>query len=361
MKKKDIFNPKKASQVKLTLDQKIFFCSTLSYCLRSGIALSRALNIILGFEDLDKRLKLVARLVTLDLNEGKSLSFAMGKVSRTFDKAFIALVEAAEQTGQLDAVFDAIVKDYRREKKLASEIKQALAYPSIVISAMTVIAFMMVVVVIPKVADMYSRMQLDMPIYTAIILNSSVFINEHVWAVLGGMAGFIIINVLIIAKVPQVKVFFKLVISKMPVVKGLFVNYDLARFCRSEALLYANGVPILNSMEIATSVFFRVQFRKAMAAVKEGVKKGVSIKASFEQTGAFPSFFVQLIGVGEETASLEQAFENLSAYFDEKVTESVNRIASMIEPLLMVFLGVMVGGMIFSIITPVYQMVGGLV
>jgi len=360
-KKKDVFNPIKAAKVKLSLEQKIFFCSTLSYCLKSGIALSRALDIILSFEDLPKKLMLVTKLVVLDLNEGKSMSVALGRVSRSFDKAFLALVEAAEQSGQLDEVFDAIVKDLTREKKLVSEIKQALTYPSVVISAMSLIALLMVVVVIPKVAGMYDKMRLDVPLYTAIILNSSVFINQHIWLVLGSAGAFAAVFVTIVTKVRKVKVILKLAISKMPIVRNLFTYYDLARFCRSESLLYAHGVPILRSLEISTSIFFKVQFKEAMVSVREAVKKGVSIKDAFEQTKVFPSFYTQLVGVGEETASLEQAFSNLSVYYDEKVTESVNRLASMIEPLLMIFLGVMVGGMIFSIITPVYQMVGGLV
>lgn len=310
---------------------------------------------------MDAKLKLVIEGVLYELEKGKSFSVAVSQFGRSFDSAFIALVSSAEQTGQLDEVLKAVAKDYEREKKLVSEVKQALTYPSVILCAMMLVAFLMVVMVLPKLGEMYGRMDIEIPMYTRIILDVATFANKNlIWVVLGAVI-LVVSFILLITKVEKVRLLIKILLSRTPVISNLLTNYDLARFCRSSSLLYANGVPILTSLDISGSIFFKPSFKKAVISVSEQLKKGISIKDSFSQTKVFPGLFTQLIGVGEESASLDQAFMNLSIYFDEKVTESVNRLASIMEPLIMALLGVMVGGMIFSIITPVYQMVGGLV
>lgn len=350
-------NPHKIS---LSLDQKIFLCSNLSYCLHSGISLSAAIGILLSFEDIKPNQKLFLQGVQAGLSEGKSFSKVTQDYPKAFDTSAVALIASAEESGKLDEILTTMSKDFARTKKLVSEVKQALTYPSIVLFSMGGISIMMIVVVIPKVAQMYSRMQIEMPVYTAFILNGGVFISEHLIPIAVGFITFSFVLFFSLIKIDKVNTMFKNIVTGMPIVKSIFSNYDLTHFCRSVSLLYTNGVPILRTIDLSSASLIRPVFRKALGQVTQSLEKGGSFKESFAATKVFPSIFIQLVGVGEQSATLDQTFSNLGDYFDDKVTEAIKRFAGMLEPLLMVFLGLMVGGLIFSIITPVYQMVGGM-
>ena len=306
-------------------------------------------------------IKEVIEDIRKSLEGGVTLSKCFEKYPQYFDNVYCNLIKAGEASGKLDVFLLKIVDSLEKKEKIKKKIKSALMYPAIMFSvAITVSAFMLIKVV-PVFAKMYDGMGLDLPKPTAVIMSMSDFLRGT-----GGMVllitiitSFIVFKYLT-AKNEMIKYRWHKQILKLPVFGDLILKSLLARISLIMGNLSAAGVNLLESIEIAKSVSSNVVVSEALENVKKGVFSGDTLTKLFLKEPLFPPTFSQLISVGEQTGHLDEMFGSVAMYYEEEFDTSVDNMSSMIEPIMIVFMGVMIGGLMIAMYSPIFN-VGALI
>ena len=295
------------------------------------------------------------------LEGGVPLSKCFEKYPQYFDNVYCNLIKAGEASGKLDVFLLKIVDSLEKKEKIKKKIKSALMYPAIMFSvAITVSAFMLIKVV-PVFAKMYAGMGLDLPAPTAVIMSMSDFLRGT-----GGMVllisliSFFVGFKYLTAKNEMIKYRWHKQILKLPVFGDLILKSLLARISLIMGNLSAAGVNLLESIEIAKSVSNNVVVTEALENVKKGVFSGDTLTKLFLKEPLFPPTFSQLISVGEQTGQLDEMFGSVAMYYEEEFDGAVDNMSSLIEPIMIVFMGIMIGGLMIAMYSPIFN-VGALI
>ncbi len=290
------------------------------------------------------------------LEGGVTLSKCFEKYPQYFDNVYCNLIKAGEASGKLDVFLLKIVESLEKKEKIKKKIKGALMYPSIMFTvAITVSAFMLVKVV-PVFAKMYDGMGIELPKATATIMSMSDFLRGTGGMVLlfGGIGGFFIFRYLT-TKNALVRYKWHKQVLKLPVFGDMILKSLLARISLILGNLSAAGVNLLESLEIAKSVSNNVVVTEALENVKKGVFSGDTLTKLFLKEPLFPPTFSQLISVGEQTGQLDEMFGSVAMYYEEEFDNSVENMSSLIEPIMIVFMGVMIGGLMIAMYSPIFN------
>ena len=295
------------------------------------------------------------------LEGGVSLSKSFEKYPDLFDNVYVNLVKAGEASGKLDVFLLKIVDSLEKKEKIKKKIKSALMYPSIMFTvAITVSAFMLVKVV-PVFAKMYDGMGIALPKATAIILSMSNFLRGTGGMVLlfGSIIFFVVFRYLT-TKNPTIRYRWHKQVLKLPVFGDLILKSLLARISLIMGNLSAAGVNLLESLDIAKSVSNNVVVTEAIDNIKKGVFSGETLTKLFLKEPLFPPTFSQLISVGEQTGQLDEMFNSVASYYEEEFDSAVDNMSSLIEPIMIVFMGLMIGGLMIAMYSPIFN-VGALI
>ncbi len=295
------------------------------------------------------------------LEGGVTLSKCFEKYPQYFDNVYVNLIKAGEASGKLDVFLLKIVESLEKKEKIKKKIKGALMYPGIMFTvAITVSAFMLVKVV-PVFAKMYDGMGIALPAATATIMSMSDFLRGTGGMVLlfGSIIGFILFKYLT-TKNAMIKYRWHKQVLKMPVFGDMILKSLLARISLILGNLSAAGVNLLESLEIAKSVSNNVVVTEALENVKKGVFSGDTLTKLFLKEPLFPPTFSQLISVGEQTGQLDEMFNSVASYYEEEFDSSVDNMSSLIEPIMIVFMGLMIGGLMIAMYSPIFN-VGALI
>ena len=290
------------------------------------------------------------------LEGGVTLSKCFEKYPQYFDNVYCNLIKAGEASGKLDVFLLKIVESLEKKEKIKKKIKGALMYPGIMFTvAITVSAFMLVKVV-PVFAKMYDGMGIELPKATATIMAMSDFLRGTGGMVLlfGGIGGFIAFRYLT-TKNAAIKYKWHKQILKLPVFGDMILKSLLARISLILGNLSAAGVNLLESLEIAKSVSNNVVVTEALENVKKGVFSGDTLTKLFLKEPMFPPTFSQLISVGEQTGQLDELFGSVAMYYEEEFDTSVENMSSLIEPIMIVFMGIMIGGLMIAMYSPIFN------
>lgn len=350
---KDINIPGLSGKVKakdLTL-----FSRQFATMINAGLSLTKALAILTEQTENKTLRKIVAELLS-DVEKGRGLSEAMLKHAKTFPPIFINMVKAGEAGGVLDEVLLRVADHFENEAAIKSKIKSAMAYPTVMFMMSMLITFILLTFVVPIFAKMFEQMGGSLPLLTKLLLDLSGFMQGWWWLVL-----IVLIASYIAfkqykntqggrAKVDRGKL-------KIPIFGKLIQKMSIGRFSRTLSTLLSSGVPILHALDIVADSAGNDVVAKAVRATRLSIKEGETIAKPLTGHKVFPPMVVQMIAIGEETGALDTMLSKIADFYDAEVANTVETLTSILEPLLIVFMGVMIGGIIISLYLPMFNII----
>ena len=345
---------------KIKSEDVVIFSKQFATMVKAGLPILQVLSMLRDQLE-NPSLKEVIEDIRKKLEGGVTLSTCFNNYPKLFDNVYVNLIKAGEASGKLDVFLLKIVDSLEKKEKIKKKIKGALMYPGIMFSvAITVSAFMLVKVV-PVFAKMYDGMGIELPKATAVIMGMSDFLRGT-----GGMVlflcliiGFFVFRYLT-TKNATIQYKWHKQVLKLPVFGDMILKSLLARISLILGNLSAAGVNLLESLEIAKSVSNNVVVTEALENVKKGVFSGDTLTKLFLKEPLFPPTFSQLISVGEQTGQLDEMFNSVASYYEEEFDSSVDNMSSLIEPIMIVFMGLMIGGLMIAMYSPIFN-VGALI
>lgn len=340
---------------KVSLKEKLFFAQHLRLMLKSGISLSKAAK-TLSKQTSNKYFAKILDDVAESVEKGASFSESIKPHRKVFGDVFISMIQAGEVSGKLEEVLDQIFIQMKKEHTLMSKVKGALTYPAVILFAMTVIGTFMFTVIVPKITASFTEMHADLPLPTIIIIKLSNALQKH------GLVSAIIVIIFVISffkiiKTKKGKYYFDLFLLKMPIIAPIMKKINLARFARNISSLLKTDIMIIKAFQITADVLGNVHYKNALLDMSQKIKKGDKLSEVVE---TYPHLFspivAQMIAVGEETGELDSILIELAEFYEEEVDQIMDNLPSIIEPLLILVLGVAVGGVAVAIIMPMYTL-----
>jgi type IV pilus assembly protein PilC len=349
--KREMALPKLGAKVKLK--DLAVFSRQFATMINSGLSLLRSLS-ILEEQTQSKELAKTLTVVRQDVETGQSLSVALGRHPEVFPPLMVNMTRAGEVGGFLDSVMLQIAENYESEVKLRGKVKAAMTYPVVVFVIAILAVVGMLLFIVPVFAKMFGELGGELPAPTKVLISLSDFLKTFAPLLLiAAVAGFITWNR--IKHKPKVRAFVDPLKLKMPVFGGLFQKIALARFARNLGTMLHSGVPILQSLDIVADTTGNVVVGNAVRAVQDSVRQGESITAPLAEHSVFPPMVVQMMAVGEDTGALDSMLHKISEFYDQEVESTTESLTSLIEPLMIAFLGGIVCAMIIALYMPIFK------
>ncbi|MBT4850414.1 type II secretion system F family protein [Candidatus Parcubacteria bacterium] len=289
-----------------------------------------------------------------DVDGGMKLSDSMGKHKKVFGHFYIAMVRSGETSGKLDEILQYLADQMEKDYDLVARIKGAMIYPIFIISGMIVVGFLMMVFVLPNMTQMLKETGTELPFLTRILISTSDFMSEYWYFMIFGLAIFIVLFRLW-AKSNNGKVVWDATKIKIPVFGALFKKIYIVRFTRSLSTLLRGGVPISSALKITADVVDNQAYQKLIMDTVDEVEGGNSISVLFVRSDLMPKMLSQMMTIGERTGRLDQVLDRLGEFYSREIDNLVGSLTSLIEPLILVIMGVGVGGMVAAIMLPMFK------
>lgn len=340
---------------RISFTERTVFTQNLYAMLKSGISLSQAMG-TLAEQTKNRRFVALLRDIKTKIEKGEGFAKALGRYPKYFSEVYISMVAAGEATGRLESILAQLAKQMKKERILLGKIRGAMFYPIIVISAMIVIGIAMMVFVIPKITDIYTEVNAQLPLPTTIIIGiSSLITNQGFWAL-----GILVALLLLLRQVFRShggRRFFHALLLRLPIAGMIVKKVNLARFSRTLHSLLQTDIPVVQSFQIIERTLGNIHYQEAILEASESLKRGVSIvEALRKRPHLFPPMVTQMISVGEESGTLDSLADEIATFYEEDVDETMNNFSSVIEPILLLILGVGVALMAVAILLPMYSL-----
>lgn len=339
---------------------KVSFTDVVDLTRQLAIMLNAGLTIVDSFAIIKKQtvkaslLKVITDLSN-EIKSGNSLSFALKKYPHLFSNLYISLVKAGEASGKLDQILLKLSENLEKQREFQGKMKGALIYPVIVIVGMLGVMFVMITFVIPKLLNLYKDFNVELPTSTKILIAVSSFLQLFWPIVIGGVVGGVILFNRYM-KTKQGKLLKDTLILKIPVINKVIRIAALVDTTRTLSVLIASGVSILDALNIVIDTSDNIIYQQAFSNIYKKIEKGQSLGQSMEDEGIFPPILVQMTTVGEQTGHLDETLLRLSTYFQSESELAIKAMTTLIEPAILVVLGVGVGFLVMSVITPIYNL-----
>ena len=354
VKPKDLFANVAFFQPKITAKDVVIFTRQFSTMIDAGLPLVQGLT-ILAEQTENKTFQNVLKRVTKDVEGGSSLAEALKKHPKVFDGLYVNLVAAGEIGGILDTILQRLAAYIEKAEKLKTRIKGAMTYPIIVVGVAVLVIAVILIFVIPVFQEMFSSFGKALPVPTQIVVNMSDFLKGNIHYVIVGF----IVFVFAFKKYRNTKKGRKqtdALALKLPVFGNLLKKSAVARFTRTLGTMISSGVPILDALEIVAKTSGNVVLEEIIYEVRSSIAEGQTIAEPLSEADIFPRMVVQMISVGEATGALDTMLNKIADFYDDEVDAAVEALTSMLEPLLMVFLGGAIGGLVIAMYLPIFQM-----
>lgn len=340
---------------RIPLKERLFFVQYLGIMLKSGVSLAAGLK-TLGQQTQNKYFAFIISDVAGKVEKGVSLAESLKPHEKIFGELFINMVEAGEVSGKLEDVLIQLYVQMKKNHELLSKVKGALTYPIVILVAMTGIGTFMMVAVVPKMIGIFKEFDAELPLATKILIKITDMLTEH-----GLLAGvFIIVFILLfvqILKTKKGKYIFQGILLKLPVFSPIIKQINLARFARTISTLLKTDIMIIKTFQITGNILGNLHYRKAIYEMSARIKKGSQIN---EIVQAYPNLFPPVVGqmmsVGEQTGELDNILGELAEFYEGEVSKTMDNLPSIIEPILILVLGIIVGGVAVAIIMPMYSL-----
>jgi type II secretory pathway component PulF len=350
----------KSSSSLASLMDRVSFADVVNFTRQLSIMLNAGITVVEAFDIFKKQTtkpSLAKMIDTLDkdVRGGVPFSTALKKHPEHFSRLYISLVKAGEASGKLNDILLNLATNLEKQRELRGKITGALLYPSILIVGMFIVIFIIMTFVVPQLLSLYNDLDAELPLSTKIITGISGFLQTYWLLVLGmvGVGGYMLWN---FVKSPQGKQMFDKAILKVPVLNNVLIQSMLVDTTRAISILVGAGVSILDALDIAREASTNIEFRKAFTRVAAKVEKGFSLGNSLKEETLFPPLIVQMAVVGERTGHLDETMGKISSYYEIESEIAIKSMTTLIEPAILVILGITVGFIIFSVITPIYSL-----
>ena len=331
------------------------FTRQMASLVKSGIPILRALA-LLAQQTESKALKEVVVDLALKIKEGKMLSEAMSVYPFIFNNMYLNMIKAGEKSGTLDQSLFRLAEHREREQELKQKIQAAMAYPMLVIGVGVITIFVMLTYFLPKLTVIFKGMKQDLPLPTKLLMAITDFTSGH-WYIFVIAAACVAVVFARIKKGSKGKVLIDAIKMKLPFMKKFTLNAEIARFSRSLSILIKNGLPIHESLALAGNTLDNEALKASIArAGKDVIEQGLSLSESFTRTKVFPDFTLNMIAVGEQSGRIAEALDDIAGMYEREVDQSIKIMSSLIEPILILTVGAVVGFIVFAMLLPIFNM-----
>ena len=343
-------NPKRLT---ISNNEKLSLLSTLSTMITAGIPIMEAIDSIA--EDSRGNTKKILESFKADLVQGKSLYAAFAKFPLVFNKVQVNVIKASEEAGTLDVVLKDLKLQIQKDIEFIDNIKSALAYPIIIFLLFTGVLVLILVVVIPKIATVFKSLRVDLPLPTKILIFMSNLIIQHYIVLIIALI-LSIVGIVFLYKVKKSLVFN--VLFGFPFVSKLIKEIDIERFSRSMFLLLSSGLTITTALDLSKEVVIRKDISKLLVNAQKTIFEGKRLSEALRgNRNLFPVILIKIMEAGEKTGTLDKSMEEISNHMSYQVTATLKTVVSLLEPLMLIAVGFLVGGMMMSIIAPIYGLI----
>ena len=334
----------------------IHFCFHLEQLARAGVPILEGLSDLRDSLEHPRFREVVASLIE-SIEGGQTLSQAMEGQSKVFNKVFVSLIRAGEATGRLSEVLRSLTDSLKWEDELASQTKKIVMYPAFVGTIVLSATFFLMVYMVPQLKQFVKNMGQVLPMQTKILFFVSDLLVSYWYVVLLAPILLILGLKIMLNTNPVARVRFDGIKLRLPLIGDILRKIILSRFANTFALLYASGIPILESIRTTQDVVGNLVVRRGLERVEQLIGEGQNVTAAFHSTGFFPPLVIRMLRVGESTGALDEALINVSYFYNRDVKESVEKVQQLIEPLLTVVLGCLLGWIMLSVLGPVYDVI----
>jgi len=344
----------KTENISLSSNDKLSTLSDLGTMLAAGIPLLEAVEALL--EDAKGKQKKFLEVLRDDLTQGKHIYFTFSKFPNVFSRVVTSIVKASEEAGTLDVTLKDLKENLKKDMEFADKVKSALIYPIFIVIIFLAVFLMILIVVIPKISSVFSKMHVTLPLPTKIMISiSEVLINQTIPVVLG----LTVFSILIIFLYKKQKKFLLNLFTKFPILSSLTRDIDLTKFSRNFYLLLNAGIPITSALDLTENVVVGRDVEDGIRKAKEAVASGRKLSDGFKSNRKiFPSIMIRITEAGERSGSLDKSMSEISDFLDYQVSAKLKTATALLEPILLVVIGGLVGGMMLSIIAPIYGLIG---
>lgn len=339
---------------KIKLKDISLFCKQMSVMLESGIPLNNAVD-ILEQQATSKNLKSSLKIVSKSLKEGSQLSKAMLDQEGMFPDLLIRMVQAGEKTGKLDEVLEKMSEHYTKELKTSRQIQGAMIYPAVLAFLAVAAVLALLYVVIPSFSGIFEQSGMAMPLPTRIVLAASNFVRSS-WYILFGVTGILVFLFLRYRSTEAGRYQLDRLKLTLPVIKGPMQKIVTARFASTLAILTSAGIPLVEAIESAAATTNNAVVIEKMKIANEGLQKGERLTGMITSTGLFPPMMLSMVKIGEESGSLESMLVKTSDYYEEELETAIKQLLSLLEPAMIIVMGVIIGGIVASVMLPMFEL-----
>lgn len=344
---------KRKSQSRVGLDDLVVFSRQLATMIDSGMTLVASLDILKAQTE-NRTFAQIIHQLCQDVEAGKSFCDAVAKYPAAFSEFYINMIKAGEASGTLDAVLERLAIYLEKTAALRRKVQSSLVYPAVIVSMAVLITSVLLVKVVPTFKSIFESLGGKLPLPTQILILTSDIFRKFFLVFLIIPALFFIALKRYVAT-PGGRYKFDKLILRLPVFGPLFLKAAVARFSRTFSTLVKSGIPILNAMEIVAKTAGNKVMEEALENSRQAVRQGESISSPLERSGVFPVMVVRMIAVGEKTGELEKMLGKIADFYEEQVDNAVSGLTSVIEPIVIAFLGIVIGGIVMALFLPIFK------
>jgi type IV pilus assembly protein PilC len=357
-KSKDLFENVAFLQPKVKEADVILFCRQFSTMIDAGLPIIQCLDILYSQQE-NKTFKKMLKEIKDSVEGGSTLAEALKKYPDQFNNLFVNMVSAGEAGGILDTILKRLSNYLEKAAKLKARVKGAMTYPIVTMLIAVIVVAVILVFVIPVFQEMFKDFGSELPVFTQLVVNVSNFVKSNILYIIGALVLFFY-AVKRIYKTEKGRAAIDRYVLKLPVFGVLLRKVAVAKFTRTMGTMLASGVAILEALDIVARTAGNMTIEKAIYNVRTAIAEGRTMSDPLAESGVFPAMVCQMIAVGESTGALDAMLEKIADFYDEQVDQAVENLTSLIEPFMLVFLGVTIGGLVVAMYLPIFKMAGAI-
>lgn len=340
--------------------EKLLFTKHMSVMIKSGITVSESLS-TLASQTKSSTFRKILLVMLSDVENGQSLAKSLEKHKKVFDDFYISLIKVGEESGTLEENLEFLAKQLSKDYGLRKKVQGAMIYPAIILGATFIMGSFISIFILPKLVDLFSSFETELPPTTKVLLFIAFSMKDYGTLIMTGIAGLTVL-VYFLLKIQSIRFVWNTTLLRLPII-GVLINYgQLSRFSRNLGTLLKSGVPIVTSLETTANTLSNLKFKNDLKKVITDVNHGKNIADSLDKKSfyEFPPLVIKMIGVGEKTGKLDETLLYLGDFYDEEIDDISKNLTTMLEPILLIGIGLVVGFVALAIISPIYELTGSI-